>query len=153
MRAAIDAFLLLLTANSVPWVLGKVLGRRGAWPLDFGARAWDGERILGSHKTWRGFAGGSLACGAVASILGYDFVLGVHFGALSLLGDAFSSAIKRRMRFVPGKQLHALDQLPEALLPQLVFAAELELGLLWIIIVAAVFSCVDIVVRGMSHNG
>jgi CDP-2,3-bis-(O-geranylgeranyl)-sn-glycerol synthase len=152
MRAAIDAFLLLITANSVPWVLGKVLGRRGDWPLDFGGCAWDGERILGSHKTWRGLLSGALACGGVSAILGHDFALGLEFGALSLLGDALSSAIKRRFRYEPGRQIPALDQLPETLLPLVVLASALELTALAIIVVAGLFTCVDVLVRRLSHH-
>src|SRR5882757_7716793 len=130
MRAAIDAFLLLITTNSVPWVLGKALGRRGNLALDFGYRAWDGQRIFGSHKTWRGLVGGTLACGCVAEIIGHGFGLGVDFGAVSLAGDAFSSAVKRRLRQEPGRQIPALDQLAEALLPLLFFAPALELSAL-----------------------
>ena len=46
------AFILAGTAH-VLW-MGSPLSRRLAIPID-GGRDWRGRRLLGDHKTWRGF--------------------------------------------------------------------------------------------------
>jgi hypothetical protein len=80
-------------------------------------RFWDGERLLSDHKTRRGLLPGTLGCGLTAMLTGPGFALGASFGALSLTGDALSSALKRRLRLAPGAEIPGLDQLPEAVLP------------------------------------
>jgi CDP-2,3-bis-(O-geranylgeranyl)-sn-glycerol synthase len=121
------ALTLLIAANSTPWIVGKLSGGRGAWPMDGGHIAWDGERWLGSHKTWRGFLAGTLACAMIAELCTGNAWSGAGFGALSLIGDGISSWLKRRLHRDPGAETPLLDQLPECLLPLFVYARTLEL--------------------------
>lgn len=100
----------------------------GGTPIDFGHKAWDGKRILGDGKTFRGLAGGATA-GILVGIIQY-FVepflgIGVHyhiapiqlavvlfsmsFGAL--LGDIVKSFFKRRIGVERGGPLPIADQL------------------------------------------
>ncbi|WP_228160497.1 MULTISPECIES: CDP-archaeol synthase [Marinobacter] len=113
----VQLLLLLLAANGSP-VLGRyLLGRHGAQPVD-GGRLWrDGERLLGDSKTWRGLIIGVTACTVVSLLLGLGGPFGVMFGALALLGDLFSSFIKRRRHLRSSSRATGLDQLPEAILP------------------------------------
>jgi CDP-2,3-bis-(O-geranylgeranyl)-sn-glycerol synthase len=97
------AFLLpIYVANSSPVVLG------GGEPLDFGISLRDGERLLGSGKTVRGFIGGALAGTFAAGILSLfwllpffptpavQFVAGSAMAIGTLAGDALGSFVKRR---------------------------------------------------------
>jgi CDP-2,3-bis-(O-geranylgeranyl)-sn-glycerol synthase len=149
--AAGRALLLISAANVVPWAAGRVMPHRWAMPLDGGLRLRDGERLLGSHKTWRGFLLGTLACALVAQLIGPGFAMGAGVGALSLTGDALSSAVKRRLRLAPGTEIAALDQLPEALLPLAVFACALGLRSAEIAAATLAFLALDLIVTRVRH--
>jgi hypothetical protein len=138
------ALSLLIAANAGAWLVSRLLGDRWAAPMDFGVRARDGQPLLGSHKTWRGFAGGVLASGAVAWAWGSGVWTGIGVGALSLVGDALSSALKRRLRLAPGREIPLMDQLPEALLPLVAFHRALGLDPAGIAAVAVAFVVLDI---------
>jgi CDP-2,3-bis-(O-geranylgeranyl)-sn-glycerol synthase len=149
---AATALLLVCVASSAAWAVSRALGKRFAAPLDFGLELADGKRLFGSHKTWRGLAGGTLACALVAPLVGLGAATGAAFGALALLGDALSSAVKRRLALPPGVETLGLDQLPEALLPLMVFAAPLGLGAIDVAVVALVFMVLDILVKPLRHR-
>jgi CDP-2,3-bis-(O-geranylgeranyl)-sn-glycerol synthase len=149
---AVRAFFLLLIANSAPWAAHRVLGGRWATPLDFGWVLPDGKRLFGSHKTWRGLVAGAVACMAAAEMLGLSWAMGGGFGVVALLGDALSSAIKRRLALAPGAEVPGLDQLPEALLPLIAFAAALNIGAAEIGAVALGFMILDLSVVRLRHS-
>jgi hypothetical protein len=151
LASALRALILLITANSVPWMLGRVLGERWNSPLDLGLVLRDGRRLLGSHKTWRGLVGSSLLCAAAAALCQLDWRLGAEFGAISLLGDSLSSLLKRRLNFAPGREVPVLDQLPEALLPLMVFRGPLGLDAVSIVSVTAVFALLDVLSTRARH--
>jgi CDP-2,3-bis-(O-geranylgeranyl)-sn-glycerol synthase len=146
--AAARALLLLALANGAPWVAARLLGKRWAWPLDCGLMLRDGRRLLGSHKTWRGLLAGSALCAALAPALGLSWTVGASFAMLSLLADALTSAIKRRLSLVPGADVPGLDQLPEALLPLIVLAPALQLGAASIGAVALAFLALNLLFSG-----
>ena len=146
MAAAARVLLMLIAANSAAWLAGRLHSQRSPAPLDFGLTAWDGQRLLGGHKTWRGFVSGVAACAMVGWLCGLGWWAGTAFGALSLLGDAFSSAVKRRLRRPPGADVPLLDQLPEALLPLLFLGSHLALGMLQAAVAVAAFLGLDLLV-------
>lgn len=88
-----------------------------AWPMDFRIRL-GGRRLLGSHKTWAGFA---IGVGA-ASLTGYlqqvftpgmadgGILVGFLLGCGALVGDAVKSFFKRRAGLSPGKAWPPWDQ-------------------------------------------
>lgn len=103
----------------------------GGMPMDFGKNFYDGRRIFGKSKTWRGFFGGSLL--GFSSGLFQNFISQYLPGSLfprfsadwvfaslliltmsfsSLLGDATGSFIKRRIGIESGGRAFLLDQLP-----------------------------------------
>lgn len=97
------------------------------YPMD-GGKKWGGKRILGEHKTWRGFAAGVLfAIGAVAlqqlfagtfeAIAPLDYTtvnvwaLGFALGFGAMGGDALKSVFKRRRNMKPGTSWIPFDQI------------------------------------------
>jgi hypothetical protein len=146
------ALLLLCTANSAAWAVGRMLGGRWAAPLDFGVVLKDGQRLFGSHKTWRGLIAAAVASGLLAAALDPGFLLGAAFGATSMVGDALSSTIKRRLRREPGTEVALLDQVPEAMLPLAVFGPTLGLGFLAMVGVTVAFTLLDVAATGFRHR-
>jgi CDP-2,3-bis-(O-geranylgeranyl)-sn-glycerol synthase len=146
------ALLMVGTASTVPWAVGRACGDRWAAPLDFGLLLWDGKRLLGSHKTWRGFVAGVAASGLVGSFVGLDPLVGTGIGAAALAGDALSSAIKRRLDRRPGTEIWGLDQIPEALLPLWIFREPLGLSPWQVLAVVAVFMLVDLWAVPLRHR-
>ena len=146
------ALLLLCTANTAAWAAGRMLGERWAAPLDSGMVLKDGQRLFGSHKTWRGLIAGAAASGWLAAALGLGFLLGAAFGATSMAGDALSSTIKRRLRREPGAEVPLLDQVPEAMLPLALFGPALGLGFLAMAGVTLAFTLLDVAATGFRHR-
>ncbi len=116
-------------ANMAPVFAQRILGSWGSAPIN--------ERLLGSHKTYRGFIAG--ICAAIVTIylqrywttyalvpyeriniVPYGFLLG--FGAL--FGDAVKSLAKRRRGIAPGVRWMPWDQL-DFIIGALVFIAPL----------------------------
>ena len=129
--------ILLLAANGAPIMARKVLGSRYAWPLDGGVRLKDGRPLLGPSKTWRGLIAALLFSGLMAVLLGLPLWLGIRFGGGAMLGDMFSSFLKRRLGVPSSGMALGLDQVPEALFPLLAVRADLGLGtsyILWLVL-------------------
>jgi hypothetical protein len=150
--SAARALLLIIVANLLPWAASKALPQAWTFPLDCGLRFRDGSRLFGDHKTWKGLLAGSLGCGFAAVLMGLGFTVGAGFGALSLFGDALSSAAKRRLALAPGAEVPGLDQLPEALLPSIVLAGALGLGAAEILAAALAFLMLDLIMTRLRHG-
>ncbi|MEA2054898.1 MAG: CDP-2,3-bis-(O-geranylgeranyl)-sn-glycerol synthase [Candidatus Thermoplasmatota archaeon] len=102
-------------ANSSAVVVG------GGPPIDFGKK-WNGKRILGNGKTWRGFFGGIIigtAGGLIMNIVipetfgkgisSLIVLFSISFGALS--GDLLESFFKRRLGRKRGEKWLLADQI------------------------------------------
>lgn len=148
----IRALALLLAANAVPVIVAQLARGRWSAPLDFGYVMPDGERLFGSHKTWRGLLAGTLAGAAVGALFDLSLEVSAGFAATSLVADAVSSAAKRRMHLQPGTEYVGLDQIGEALLPLILFARPLSLGLAEIAGVALTFTVLDIATARLRHR-
>jgi len=135
----VELLILLLLANGTPVVAARLLGERWGAPLDGGRRAWDGRRWLGPSKTVRGFVVAVLLVAPAAAAFGHPVWLGVLFAMASLLGDAASSFVKRRLDIEPSGRATGLDQIPEALLPLLVCYQLLALTPAVVVAVVALF--------------
>ena len=104
------------------------------YPLDFNFKFFDGKRILGAHKTFRGLIFGILGAMIVAliqknlhtnyifnavSLVNYSEINILLFGFLMgfgvIFGDALGSFVKRRFNFKPGESFYLLDQAGSAL--------------------------------------
>ena len=141
----LPALLVLIAANATPVVLARLLGSRYSAPIDAGGSLHDGRPLFGPHKTWRGLIAGTLAGATVASLLSPGLLLGGAFGALALVGDLFSSFLKRRLGCASGAAVPLLDQLPEALLPMLVLHGPMGLDSVAIIGTALAFTGLDLI--------
>src|SRR5262245_55515773 len=120
---------LLGVANGVPVLATRLFKNKFASPLDRGLQFFDGEPIFGPSKTIRGVVASIGVTALVALVLGFDVAIGAMLAGLSMLGDLFSSFVKRRMGLTVHAQALGLDQIPEALLPLLVLRE--NLGLSW----------------------
>jgi len=130
---------LLGIANGAPIVATKLLGARFAAPLDGGLSLRDGAPVFGDSKTIRGLVA-SIGCTAlVAPLLGFDWMLGAGFAAASLAGDLLSSFVKRRWKLEPHAEAFGMDQIPEALLPLVVYQSRLGLNSLEIMVLVGAF--------------
>lgn len=118
-------------ANVAPIIAAKMPGiTQWTAPLDFG-KTWGGQRIFGSHKTWRGLATGILVATAVLFLqqllvenltwlhdltkqIDYSalpvLVLGPLFAVGALGADAIKSFFKRRVGVAPGRSWFPFDQ-------------------------------------------
>ena len=139
----LQAFLLLVAANAAPVIVAKLAREQEAAPLDLGYILRDGQRLFGAHKTWRGLLFGTAACALVGGLIGVPAWIGIGFGAVSLLADALSSAVKRRLRLRPAAEVLGLDQFGEAFVPLLVFARALEIQLSEVLFVTLMFFALD----------
>jgi len=150
-------------ANMAP-VLGRWFLKSLAVPID-GGRSWDGRRLLGDHKTWRGLLFGvvggigtaflqsrwtpeGLAIIDYAQWLPLGFLLG--FGAL--FGDALKSFVKRRMDIDPGERWIPFDQL-DFVVGSLAFTSVVYFpGWIGCIIIAVVTFVLSIVVNEAAYR-
>jgi hypothetical protein len=146
------ALLLLMVANSAPVLGHKLLGQRLGYPLDGGLRIFDGRPLFGSSKTLRGIAL-SLACTAAAAFaLDLSALAGALIAGLSMLGDLTSSFVKRRLGIPPSSGVVLLDQVPESLLPLLVFRERLGLAAWDIVGVVLVFLVLDLLFSRLLYK-
>ena len=137
---------LLVASQATPVLLGRAFGQRYAAPIDGGRVLSDGEPVFGSHKTWRGLIGGTVAAALVGGLLELGFLLGAAFGLIALLGDLVSSFAKRRLGRRSGSDVPLVDQIPEALLPMLTLYFPLGLNVGSLLGTVAVFAVLDFVV-------
>jgi CDP-diglyceride synthetase len=123
----LQLLVLLGVANGTPILATKLLQDRFGLPLDCGLNLPDGEPLFGASKTFRGVILSVLCTSGAAVLLHVDWSTGATIAAMSMLGDLFSSSIKRRLHLQPHAQVFGLDQIPEALLPLLVVKAQFNL--------------------------
>ncbi len=90
-------------ANMTPVVFG------GGKPIDLGKNFVDGKRILGDHKTIRGFLSGVLA-GTLVGVFQGRPLCGLLLSLGAMLGDMMGSFFKRRVDIKPGESAPLLDQ-------------------------------------------
>ncbi len=97
-------------ANATPVLAG------GGTKMDFGKNFYDGKRVFGNNKTFRGFFFGwavGMLVGSVEYVVfpGFPvlFIVLVPLGAL--LGDLTGAFIKRRIGIAPGGLLPIVDQI------------------------------------------
>lgn len=137
--------LLILTANGAP-ILAQHLPvlAKADLPLD-AQRVWyDGRRVLGESKTWRGLCAALLCTPVIAVLLGADWYAGLIVALLAMLGDGVSSFTKRRLGLAPGAMALGLDQVPEALLPALYWQHYAALAWHEVVLVVVLFFILEL---------
>ncbi|MGA9090629.1 MAG: CDP-archaeol synthase [Bradyrhizobium sp.] len=144
--------MLLAFANGAPVVAKKVLGTRLALPLDAGARFFDGQPLLGPSKTIRGVVVSVGATAIVAPLFGLSLAAGAFVAVLAMIGDLFSSFVKRRLKFPSSSQAIGLDQVPESLLPLLVCKEALALTSIDVVIGVGIFVLGEIILSRLLYD-
>lgn len=137
-------------------------------PLD-GGRTWRGARLLGDHKTIRGFVVGALAGAATAglqSLFSLDalnigtplqqmpsaLAFGAYLGTVALLGDAAKSFLKRRLRIKPGKPWPVFDQTDFAAAALLALTPFLTITFLHAVAVTVIIGLASVTVSIIGFN-
>ncbi len=117
MELWIRLLVLLWLVNFAPPIVAAIMEDKCNAPCDAGCLWRDGRPLLGKHKTTRGVVSAILTGGAIGPLLGFPFWLSLSAAILSMVGDLFSSFLKRRFSFKSGDTVPGLDQVPEGLLP------------------------------------
>ena len=138
-----QALVLLVIANGAPLIINKVLGNRWSWPVDKGLNLSDGQRLLGSAKTWRGLCSALYFTTVVAILFGIEPLTDALFGALAMTGDLLASFIKRRLMRAESSRARGLDTVPESLLPLCLLKDSLTLNLIDITLIVGLFFLIE----------
>ncbi|RFA31145.1 hypothetical protein CAI21_00330 [Alkalilimnicola ehrlichii] len=141
---ALKVLLLLLIANGAPILARNIAGTRFLYALDGGRLYDDGRPLFGPSKTILGVVASALLTTLAASLFGFSVAIGLLIAATAMLGDLFSSFVKRRLGYPPSSFASGLDQIPEALLPALILMPVLGLSFAEVILVVAIFVVVDL---------
>ena len=123
----LQLLVLLTLANGAPVIAKKVFGRHFARPLDAGISFFDCRPLFGKSKTTRGILVSILITTTAAPLVGLKPEIGSLLAGTAMVGDLFSSFVKRRLNFPPSSRALGLDQVPESLFPLL--ACQYALGL------------------------
>ena len=141
----VQLLILLTLANGTPVIAKRVLGDRLEFPLDGGLILPDSAPLFGRSKTVRGLVLAVVVTAAGAPLVGLDWRIGATVGATAMLGDLFSSFVKRRLSMASSSRATGLDQIPESLFPLLVCRAQLALSLLEMAAVVVIFLVGEII--------
>jgi CDP-diglyceride synthetase len=120
---------LVAVANGAPIIAKRFLRNRMASPIDGGRMLNDGQPLFGKSKTVRGIVFSLVLTVTLAPLVHLSFLTGAMISAAAMIGDLFSSFLKRRLKIAPSGMAVALDQIPEVLLPALVARWALPLAL------------------------
>jgi CDP-2,3-bis-(O-geranylgeranyl)-sn-glycerol synthase len=142
---------LLLLANGTPLAARKLLGSRLAYPVDGDHDFIDGRPLFGSAKTMRGVVCALAVTSAAAPVVGLSWQIGLLVGSLAMVGDLFSSFLKRRLGRAPSSPLLGVDQIPEALFPLLACMRPLALTLGDVAIGVALFFVGELLVSRLLY--
>jgi CDP-diglyceride synthetase len=107
---------LLMLANGTPIIAKKIFDNRYSYPLDGNLRFVDHRPLFGRSKTIRGVALAVVVTTAGGQLIGLGWKIGLVVGGFAMLGDLFSSFLKRRFGLLPSSRASGLDQIPESLL-------------------------------------
>ena len=152
-RLAVHLLFLLVVANGMPILMKRMLADKGGWPVDAGWRLpLDDHPLLGKCKTWRGILSALLGTGLAALVMGWSFDVGVFIGLWAMVGDLFSSFIKRRLSLPPSSMALGLDQVPESLFPLWAMRSEWALTLASILGLVMAFLVLELWLSRWLHK-
>ncbi len=139
------------------------------YPVDFG-KEWDKKRILGSHKTWRGFFFGTLfgliafeiqralyneGIGKSLALINYSaapIFLGALIAFSALLGDSIKSFFKRQLNIRPGRPWVPFDQLDFLSVSMVITAPWSDISLRDALIVLAIVLVLTMMVQYAGYK-
>ena len=148
MSGLFHLLLLIIIANGMPILIRVVLKDRFNAAVDFGQKLPDGREIFGTSKTWRGIISAVTITPVAAWLLGYSLEIGFWVAVYAVLGDLFSSFLKRRLAMEPSSMAFILDQVPESLLPGLMMMPVFGLDLQAVLVMVLIFIIIELL---LSH--
>ena len=143
--AIAQTIMLVTTANVAPLFAKRMFGGALAVPLDRGMNFLDGRPILGGTKTVGGVILAILTTSICAPVLGLAWLAGPVAASLAVVGDLFSSFLKRRLGLAPSSMALGLDQIPESLIPAIGLQKFLPLDLRDIALAVVIFVAGELV--------
>lgn len=152
MNPILDFLLLILVANGAPVLLSYLLSHRVSLPVDCGLKLKDQQYLLGRTKTWRGIVASVIATVAMAVLLNYEASTGFMIAVLAMIGDLFSSFIKRRLKKPESSQAFLLDQIPESLFPSLWLMKLTYIDLTQVIVIVGCFIIIELVLSKILYK-
>jgi hypothetical protein len=130
---------LLAVANGTPVIAARIFENALSFPLDGDATFRDGRPLFGPSKTLRGVVLSIVVTSAIAPLIGLQWWVGTLIAVMAMLGDLFSSFVKRRLGLAPSDKALGLDHIPEALLPLLACALVLPLTIADVVVATLMF--------------
>jgi hypothetical protein len=129
----LQLLILLVVANGTAVGAKKLFGAAFAGPLDGGALFLDGQPVFGPSKTTRGILVSVLATSVCAALMGLGWEIGTLIATFAMIGDLFSSFLKRRLHLASSSMAIGLDHIPESLFPLVASQLLLPLSILDIV--------------------
>jgi CDP-diglyceride synthetase len=130
MSLLLQLLVLLVVANGTAVGAKKLFGAVFARPLDGGALFLDGQPVFGPSKTTRGILVSVLATSVCAALMGLGWEIGTLIATFAMIGDLFSSFLKRRLHLASSSMAIGLDHIPESLFPLVASQLLLPLSIL-----------------------
>jgi CDP-2,3-bis-(O-geranylgeranyl)-sn-glycerol synthase len=144
--------ILLAIANSVPIAAKRLLHDRFSYPLDGGLVFFDGRPLFGPSKTIRGILVAVLVTSVCAPLIGLEWETGALIASVSMVGDLFSSFLKRRMKLPSSGKATGLDQVPESLFPAIACRNLLSLSVVDILVCVVVFFICEVILARLFYR-
>jgi CDP-2,3-bis-(O-geranylgeranyl)-sn-glycerol synthase len=148
----VQLLLLIIIANGAPIITRQWLNDSFSYAVDLGQNLPDKNRIFGPSKTWRGIFSSLLATSVAAVLLGYSVETGLMVAIYAVIGDLFSSFIKRRLSMEPSSMAPLLDQVPEAFLPAFMMRQTFNLDILSVIWLVLIFIVIELLLSYILYK-
>ena len=130
--------IILFVANSTPLLLSAFSPAAAGTRMDNGRKLLDGYPLLGKNKSLGGFLSGVTAGGLIGYLIGMQLAMSLLIALVSMLGDLFTSFIKRRLSLGAGETVYLFDHLFEGLFPLLL--CKWAYGLSWPLLLTLLLS-------------
>lgn len=148
----IKLFVLIVIANGAPIIARELLGSISGCPVDGGLKLPDNKFLFGRSKTVRGIIAALVLTAVTGILMGVPLSVSLSIALFAMLGDLFSSFIKRRLNKPAGSMVLGLDQIPESLLPLLAVRNQLGLEFQTVLIIVSVFIIFELVVSRLLYK-
>src|ERR1700730_8207201 len=143
---------LVTLAHCRPSVAQKIFAPRLARPLHAGFIFFDGRPLFGPSKTIRGILASIFITTASAPLIGMGLTIGAIVVSAAMVGDLFSSFVKRRLNFPPSSRALGLDQVPESLFPMLACRDALSLTIADIALGVGIFFVGELILSRLLYQ-
>jgi hypothetical protein len=130
---------LLAVANGTPVIAARIFENALAHPVDGDRTFRDGRPLFGASKTLRGVVLSIVVTSAIAPLIGLQWWVGTLIAFMAMIGDLFSSFVKRRLGLAPSDKALGLDHIPESLLPLLACTLVLPLTIVDVVVATLMF--------------